>query len=159
MCGELVSPRPRFIFGYWGSQTFLSKSVSPPVFERISSSRCLHHFLALVSQYQQLQGPVRVNMRAVRFHGRGDIRLDEVEEPVCGSGQVKVRSTYRQYSRHTVQILRVYSIQDQAFVRGYMRQWYGTRQPFNFLVLSLIRSSRIPYRSTCSTCQPTPTDR
>lgn len=29
-------------------------------------------------------------MRAVRFHGRGDIRLDEVDEPVCGSGQVKV---------------------------------------------------------------------
>lgn len=29
-------------------------------------------------------------MRAVRFHGRGDIRLDEVEEPVCGNGQVKV---------------------------------------------------------------------
>ncbi|KAJ5356692.1 Polyketide synthase enoylreductase [Penicillium concentricum] len=28
-------------------------------------------------------------MRAVRFHGRGDIRIDEVEEPVCGSGQVK----------------------------------------------------------------------
>lgn len=30
-------------------------------------------------------------MRAVRFHGRQDIRLDEVEEPVCGNGQVKVR--------------------------------------------------------------------
>lgn len=29
-------------------------------------------------------------MRAVRFHGRGDIRLDEIEEPVCGHGQVKV---------------------------------------------------------------------
>lgn len=29
-------------------------------------------------------------MRAVRFHGREDIRLDEVEEPFCGSGQVKV---------------------------------------------------------------------
>lgn len=28
-------------------------------------------------------------MRAVRFHGRGDIRLDEIEEPVCGNGQVK----------------------------------------------------------------------
>lgn len=28
-------------------------------------------------------------MRAVRFHGRGDIRIDEVEEPVCGNGQVK----------------------------------------------------------------------
>ena len=29
-------------------------------------------------------------MRAVRFHGRGDIRVDEIEEPVCGNGQVKV---------------------------------------------------------------------
>lgn len=29
-------------------------------------------------------------MRAVRFHGRQDIRLDEVDEPVCGDGQVKV---------------------------------------------------------------------
>lgn len=28
-------------------------------------------------------------MRAVRFHGRRDIRIDEVEEPVCGNGQVK----------------------------------------------------------------------
>ncbi|KAJ5841776.1 hypothetical protein N7534_011606 [Penicillium rubens] len=28
-------------------------------------------------------------MRAVRFHGRGDIRVDEVEEPICGNGQVK----------------------------------------------------------------------
>jgi len=31
-------------------------------------------------------------MRAVRFHGREDIRLDEVEEPICGIGQVKVFS-------------------------------------------------------------------
>lgn len=29
-------------------------------------------------------------MKAVRFHGPGDIRLDEIEEPVCGKGQVKV---------------------------------------------------------------------
>lgn len=29
-------------------------------------------------------------MKSVRFHGPGDIRLDEVEEPVCGKGQVKV---------------------------------------------------------------------
>lgn len=29
-------------------------------------------------------------MRAVRFHGREDIRVDEVEEPVCGDGQIKV---------------------------------------------------------------------
>ncbi|CAI7648179.1 unnamed protein product [Penicillium glandicola] len=33
-------------------------------------------------------------MRAVRFHGRGDIRLDEVEEPVCGNGQVKIRPAF-----------------------------------------------------------------
>lgn len=30
-------------------------------------------------------------MRAVRFHGRGDIRVDQIEEPVCGAGEVKVR--------------------------------------------------------------------
>lgn len=29
-------------------------------------------------------------MKSVRFHGPGDIRLDEVEEPICGKGQVKV---------------------------------------------------------------------
>lgn len=29
-------------------------------------------------------------MRAVRFHGREDVRLDEVDEAVCGTGQVKV---------------------------------------------------------------------
>lgn len=29
-------------------------------------------------------------MRAVRYHGREDVRVDEVSEPVCGSGQVKV---------------------------------------------------------------------
>ncbi|CAG7989855.1 unnamed protein product [Penicillium nalgiovense] len=28
-------------------------------------------------------------MRAVRFHGRGDIRVDEVEEPICGNGQIR----------------------------------------------------------------------
>ncbi|KAJ6139181.1 hypothetical protein N7471_005667 [Penicillium samsonianum] len=33
-------------------------------------------------------------MRAVRFHGRGDIRIDEVEEPVCGNGQVKIRPAF-----------------------------------------------------------------
>lgn len=34
-------------------------------------------------------------MRSVRFHGPGDIRLDEVEEPVCGKGQVKVGFVFR----------------------------------------------------------------
>ncbi|CEL05649.1 hypothetical protein ASPCAL06766 [Aspergillus calidoustus] len=34
------------------------------------------------------------SMRAVRFHGPKDIRLDHVEEPVCGKGQVKLRNGY-----------------------------------------------------------------
>lgn len=29
-------------------------------------------------------------MKSVRFHGPGDIRVDEIEEPLCGKGQVKV---------------------------------------------------------------------
>ncbi|KAJ5982975.1 hypothetical protein N7481_005074 [Penicillium waksmanii] len=29
-------------------------------------------------------------MQSIRFHGPGDIRMDEVDEPVCGKGQVKV---------------------------------------------------------------------
>ncbi|OGE52717.1 hypothetical protein PENARI_c009G09067 [Penicillium arizonense] len=33
-------------------------------------------------------------MRAVRFHGREDIRIDEVEEPICGNGQVKIRPAF-----------------------------------------------------------------
>ncbi|KAJ5098177.1 hypothetical protein N7532_005178 [Penicillium argentinense] len=33
-------------------------------------------------------------MRAVRFHGREDVRLDEISEPVCGHGQVKIRPAF-----------------------------------------------------------------
>ena len=29
-------------------------------------------------------------MKALRFHGQRDLRLDEVEIPVCGKDQVKV---------------------------------------------------------------------
>jgi hypothetical protein len=29
-------------------------------------------------------------MKSVRFHGSGDIRVDEIEEPMCSKGQVKV---------------------------------------------------------------------
>lgn len=32
-------------------------------------------------------------MKSVCFHEPGDVRVDEVEEPVCGKGQVKVRFT------------------------------------------------------------------
>lgn len=30
-------------------------------------------------------------MKSARFHGPGDIRVDAIEEPICGKGQVKVR--------------------------------------------------------------------
>ncbi|KAJ0414912.1 chaperonin 10-like protein [Aspergillus carlsbadensis] len=33
-------------------------------------------------------------MRAARFHGRGDVRIDQIEEPVCGEGQVKIRPAF-----------------------------------------------------------------
>jgi hypothetical protein len=33
------------------------------------------------------------SMEAVRFHGRNDIRVEIIDEPVCGKGQVKVSSS------------------------------------------------------------------
>ena len=30
-------------------------------------------------------------MKSVRFHDRGYIRVEEIEEPYCGKGQVKAR--------------------------------------------------------------------
>ncbi|KAL8806064.1 MAG: hypothetical protein Q9182_001596 [Xanthomendoza sp. 2 TL-2023] len=33
-------------------------------------------------------------MKALRFHGQKDLRLEEIEEPKCGRGQVKVKPAY-----------------------------------------------------------------
>jgi threonine dehydrogenase-like Zn-dependent dehydrogenase len=33
-------------------------------------------------------------MRAARFHGIGDIRIEQIEEPKCGDGQVKVKPAF-----------------------------------------------------------------
>lgn len=33
-------------------------------------------------------------MRAARFHGREDIRIDEIPEPQCGANQVKVKPAF-----------------------------------------------------------------
>ena len=30
-------------------------------------------------------------MKAVRFHGQEDLRYEDIAEPVCGKGQIKVR--------------------------------------------------------------------
>lgn len=35
-----------------------------------------------------------MKMKAVRFHGQKDIRLEEVEEPKCGSGQIKIKPAF-----------------------------------------------------------------
>jgi hypothetical protein len=32
-------------------------------------------------------------MKALRFHGVKDLRLDEIDEPICGKHQVKVMNT------------------------------------------------------------------
>lgn len=37
-------------------------------------------------------------MTAIRFHGRGDIRLDHLEEPPCGKGEVKVSCPKHQFA-------------------------------------------------------------
>lgn len=59
-------------------------------------------------------------MKAIRFHGPGDIRLDEVEEPVCGKGQVKVSLD------RLTQIVRLLRQQptDAAGLCWNLRQWY-----------------------------------
>lgn len=33
-------------------------------------------------------------MRAVRYYGPRDIRVDELDEPTCGDGEVKLRPAY-----------------------------------------------------------------
>jgi len=33
-------------------------------------------------------------MKACRFHGKEDLRVEEVPEPTCGKGQVKVRPAW-----------------------------------------------------------------
>lgn len=35
-------------------------------------------------------------MKALRFHGQRDLRLEDVEVPVCGKDQVKVRRPRRE---------------------------------------------------------------
>ncbi|PWY89008.1 GroES-like protein [Aspergillus heteromorphus CBS 117.55] len=34
------------------------------------------------------------SMRAVRYHGPGDVRVEEIEEPRCGVGEVKIRPAF-----------------------------------------------------------------
>jgi len=33
-------------------------------------------------------------MRAARYYGKEDIRVEEIEEPVCKKGQIKIRPAF-----------------------------------------------------------------
>jgi hypothetical protein len=35
-----------------------------------------------------------LNMRAARYYGKEDMRVEEIEEPVCGDNQVKIRPAF-----------------------------------------------------------------
>lgn len=57
-------------------------------------------------------------MRAVRFHGRRDIRVDQIDEPVCREDQVKVRSSFNDH-RHTTSISLLTIHRSALLSRGY----------------------------------------
>jgi hypothetical protein len=40
-------------------------------------------------------------MKSVRFHGPGDIRIEEIDEPTCAKGQVKVHKILPQQTDFT----------------------------------------------------------
>lgn len=33
-------------------------------------------------------------MKAVRFHGKEDLRLEDIPEPTCGKGQIKIKPAW-----------------------------------------------------------------
>jgi len=42
----------------------------------------------------------RTKMRAARYYGIEDIRVEEIEEPVCKEGQLKIKPAFVGYLRH-----------------------------------------------------------
>lgn len=58
-------------------------------------------------------------MKAARFHGRGDIRVEEIEEPTCGKGQVKVCFTHITITMHALTDLLI----DATIIRWDLWQW------------------------------------
>lgn len=82
------------------------------VFEAQSSTRYVHyieedtivdshvHQVTLTMAYNFKQAydakvdGAEKTMRALRFHGQKDIRLDQIPIPLCGKGQVKVKPAF-----------------------------------------------------------------
>jgi len=63
-------------------------------------------------------------MRAVRFHGKTDIRLESIATPKCGKDQVKVGiariKLARAQAKHS---LLIYLVLDKACIRWHL--WNG----------------------------------
>lgn len=58
-------------------------------------------------------------MLAARFHGRGDIRLEKIEEPPCGKGEVKVFRPYRMLISKSIRsLLILYSVDEAGLCRN-----------------------------------------
>lgn len=74
-------------------------------------------------------------MRAVRFHGKEDVRVDEIEEPVCGAGQVKVGDI--QVQSPAGQRLNCSLVPDQACVCWNLWKWYVLCQSRAWMAVSL----------------------
>ncbi|KAF9253372.1 hypothetical protein DTO027I6_3417 [Penicillium roqueforti] len=105
-------------------------------------------------------------MRAVRFHGRGDIRVDEIEEPVCGDGQVKIRPAFvgicgsdiHEYlAGPTIVPATPHPLTDQKLPTTLGHEFSGTIEEVGSGVTGLKVGDRVAvkpnlYDSTCSNC-------
>jgi hypothetical protein len=53
-------------------------------------------------------------MKALRYHGPGNLSLDDIDDPVCGKDQVKVIHRHRhQYPQHVL-LVRVCMLPDKG---------------------------------------------
>ena len=64
-------------------------------------------------------------MKAVRFHGQRDIRLDDVDNVQCGRGQVKVGSTLHNQNSSLVKLRPKRTLSDKTSFCGNMRNGYA----------------------------------
>ena len=64
-------------------------------------------------------------MKAVRFHGQRDIRLDDVYSVQCGRDQVKVGSTLPNSSSRLAKLCPKHTLSDKTSFCGNMRNRYA----------------------------------
>ena len=64
-------------------------------------------------------------MKAVRFHGQRDIRLDDVDSVQCGRDQVKVGSTLPNQNSSLARLRPKHTLSDKTSFCGNMWNRYG----------------------------------